>query len=233
MPALPAPWNLPLQPVAGIQISILISESLVGFNVAFTRQKAGRSLNAAPCRPAPLAGGVNAPAATDSADVMVAFGPESEVKLSQDAAAATPWRTTVIVNITWNNAIMLFRLIPVPFFPGPQPICGFTRRVRALEEFLVVSMQTYSISSEPGFMREKILVFFPGLLVRLSIVDGDLVARSYLTVNKDLTPLGYLPTRCFTSAFYENVLVLIHSFYKEALQQAPSAPPTGKHRFPA
>jgi hypothetical protein len=165
MPALPAPWNLPLQPVAGIQISILISESLVGFKVAFTRQKAGRSLNAAPCRPAPPAGGVNAPAATDSADVMIAFGPESEVKLSQDAAAATPWPTTVIVNTTRNNAIMLFRFIPVPFFPGPAADLRFhPERTRPSKSSLLFSMQTYSMSSEPGFMREKILVFFQGFL---------------------------------------------------------------------
>ena len=45
IPAVPTPWNLPFQPVAGIHTSILISESLLGLVVAITRQKAGSPLN--------------------------------------------------------------------------------------------------------------------------------------------------------------------------------------------
>ena len=40
-PPLPTAWNLPFQPAAGSQTSILMSESLVGVSVAATRQNAG------------------------------------------------------------------------------------------------------------------------------------------------------------------------------------------------
>jgi len=43
-PPLPTAWNLPFHPVVGNQISTLMSESLVGVNVAATRQKSGRLL---------------------------------------------------------------------------------------------------------------------------------------------------------------------------------------------
>src|SRR6266849_1403255 len=57
-PPLPTAWNLPFQPDAGIQTSILMSESPVGFSVAATRQNAGSVLNAAPGpRPPREAGG--------------------------------------------------------------------------------------------------------------------------------------------------------------------------------
>src|SRR6516164_1057973 len=45
-PPLPTPSNFPFHPDDGIQTSILISESLDGFSVASTRQKAGRLANA-------------------------------------------------------------------------------------------------------------------------------------------------------------------------------------------
>ncbi len=55
----PTAWNLPFHPEAGSHTSILMSESLVGFNVAATRQKAGSAVKS----PASLcASGVNAPA---------------------------------------------------------------------------------------------------------------------------------------------------------------------------
>src|SRR5688572_2272681 len=74
----PTPWNLPFHPVAGIQTSILISESLVGRIVAFTSQCAG---TVGPPR-APGA------AATDAADVIVVSGSFSVARLSQGAAMA-------------------------------------------------------------------------------------------------------------------------------------------------
>ena len=41
---LPTAWNLPFHPDAGNQTSILMSESLVGFSVAATRQNAGSAV---------------------------------------------------------------------------------------------------------------------------------------------------------------------------------------------
>jgi len=63
---------LPFQFDVGIQTSILMSESLVGFKVAVTRQKAGNVPygDAAPARPV-APGGVNAPGETVAADVTV------------------------------------------------------------------------------------------------------------------------------------------------------------------
>src|SRR5712692_4895671 len=88
-PPLPTAWNLPFQPEAGIQISILMSESVVGLRVAATRQKAGRSLNDAGGALAGCgAGALNAPAATGSARVMVVSGRVSEARFSQVAATA-------------------------------------------------------------------------------------------------------------------------------------------------
>jgi len=80
MPPVPFPWKLPFQPVTGIHTSILMSDSLVGFRVAVTRQKAGRFLNGAAASPRPPvpAGGVKAPAATVAADVIVVFGNDRE-----------------------------------------------------------------------------------------------------------------------------------------------------------
>jgi hypothetical protein len=41
-PPLPVAWNLPFQPDAGNQTSILMSDSADGLRVAATRQNAGR-----------------------------------------------------------------------------------------------------------------------------------------------------------------------------------------------
>src|SRR5437764_11240146 len=69
----PTAWNLPFQLAAGIQTSILMSDSGAGLSVAAIRQNAGRLLAA--CRaPALLPGGTNAPASTEAASVIVAFG---------------------------------------------------------------------------------------------------------------------------------------------------------------
>jgi hypothetical protein len=60
-----------------------MSESLVGFNTAATRQKVGRLLNAS----AGSCGGTNVPGATVCAIVIVVSGRESEERVSQVAAA--------------------------------------------------------------------------------------------------------------------------------------------------
>ena len=94
---------------AGNQTSILMSESLVGFKVAATRQKDGRLAYTAPPRPAPprlATGGVNAPAATVWAAVMVVSGRARAVRPSQDAAPAAVWTARVWNVATLNSAPM-------------------------------------------------------------------------------------------------------------------------------
>src|SRR5262249_24339142 len=93
-PPLPVPRSFPFQLEAtGIHNSILILESLEGFNVAWTRQKPGRSLNCCPRAPAGAAagaatgGGVNAPAPTLCARVIVVFGIGNLARSSQRVAA--------------------------------------------------------------------------------------------------------------------------------------------------
>src|SRR5262249_50029156 len=78
------PSNLPFQPEEGIHTSNLISESLVGLITPVTRQKAGRALKGA----AEPAGGVNAPAATGCAAVIVVFASLRSPSFSQDCALA-------------------------------------------------------------------------------------------------------------------------------------------------
>src|SRR6185436_5902197 len=86
----PTAWSLPFQLAAGSQTSILMSESLDGFNVAATRQNAGRVLAASPPRPPPRAPGwVKPPAGTACARVMVVFGSVNDARPSQFAAAKT------------------------------------------------------------------------------------------------------------------------------------------------
>src|SRR4051812_9811281 len=89
-PPLPSPRYLPFHPVSGSQTSILISESLAGLMVAATRQNAGIFFTDAGGSLAP--GGMNAPAATGCADVMVVSGSLSAARLSQVAAMAEPGR---------------------------------------------------------------------------------------------------------------------------------------------
>src|SRR4029077_7039190 len=88
-PPLPTDWSLWFHPETGSQTSTLMSESLEGFNVAATRQNAGSLPYSDP--PAPTdsfgPGGMNSPAATLCADVIVVFGCEREVRLSQDEEA--------------------------------------------------------------------------------------------------------------------------------------------------
>src|SRR5688500_5611936 len=84
---LPTAWYLPFQPDAGIQTSILMSESLEGFSVTATRQNGCSFAAAFPPWAAPLPGCVNPPAATDWASVMVAFGSVRDESASHDPAA--------------------------------------------------------------------------------------------------------------------------------------------------
>src|SRR6266545_3235357 len=86
-PPFPTPMNLPFQPSAGIQTSILISESEVGRMAAATRQKAGSCRNAVCCAGLRL-GSVKAPADTASALVMVVDGNDNADRRSQPAAKA-------------------------------------------------------------------------------------------------------------------------------------------------
>src|SRR5579871_7005439 len=83
--------NLPFHAAdGGSQISILISESLVGLMVAATRQNAGRFWYATSpgCSFSEKeAGGVKAPGVTEDAIVITVCGSESLERLSQVVAA--------------------------------------------------------------------------------------------------------------------------------------------------
>src|SRR5215470_13050928 len=82
---------------AGNQTSIAISESVVGRNVAVTRQNGGRSVSGRQVIPV-AGGGVNVPLEIVSVAVMVAAWSESDRRLSHvvaawavlDTAVATP-----------------------------------------------------------------------------------------------------------------------------------------------
>src|SRR5579872_6630355 len=79
-PPLPTPWNFPFQPVAGIQTSASMLESLEGLMVRATRQKPGTLTG-------PPSGGLKEPAATVWAVVMVAPDSESLERSSQGVTA--------------------------------------------------------------------------------------------------------------------------------------------------
>src|SRR5882724_6681899 len=79
-PPLPVPRNLPFQVSAGgIHTSILMSDSGVGLSVAATRQKPGTVM----VGPFALAFGLNGPAATAAAVVIVAPCNERPLSASQ------------------------------------------------------------------------------------------------------------------------------------------------------
>src|SRR5262245_12624762 len=89
-PPLPTAMNFPFHPDAGIQTSILMSESLDGVSRAATRQNAGRrfrisALNG-PGAPGCAGGCGNCPAATACAIVIVVFGRVRLARLSHVAA---------------------------------------------------------------------------------------------------------------------------------------------------
>src|SRR5260221_4925253 len=84
-PPLPVPRNLPFQVSAGgIHTSILMFDSAVGLSVAATRQKAGTVI----VGPFALAFGLNGPAATAAAVVMVASCTFRPLSASHDAGGA-------------------------------------------------------------------------------------------------------------------------------------------------
>src|SRR5688572_15381333 len=85
---LPAGMNAPVQPCAGIHTSNFTSELNIRVE-ATTRQNAGRSENGAAAVAPPGRGGVNAPAATDCAEVIVVSGSAVAASRSQgdDAGA--------------------------------------------------------------------------------------------------------------------------------------------------
>src|SRR6185295_3356452 len=101
-PPLPTAWNFPFQPDAGSHTSILMSESLVGVNVAATRQNAGSAaIGPPPARPPPAAprpaGGVKAPAGTACAIVIVASPRASETRPSHAVVSVgAPARATTV-----------------------------------------------------------------------------------------------------------------------------------------
>src|SRR5712691_9385043 len=109
-PPLPTAWSLPFHPEVGSQTSILMSESLVGFSVAATRQNGGRLAYGDACAPPrpgvikpPAAAAV--PAATVCAVVIVAFGSASFASDSHEAGpAAAVWTGTVGTNAPISNA---------------------------------------------------------------------------------------------------------------------------------
>ena len=103
-PPLPTAWNFPFHPEAGSQTSNLMSESDDGVSVAATRQNPGSFLNA--CPPPPAAGGVNPPAATVWANVMVVLGSFSDDRLSHEPAAAGASVETQRVTHTVNSVIV-------------------------------------------------------------------------------------------------------------------------------
>src|SRR5580704_10014485 len=106
--------NFPFQPDAGIQTSILMSESVDGFSVAATRQNAGRPLTActkavgAGVPPAAM-GIVNARASTTRASVIVVFGSASDAKLSHVWAAA--WVATGAATSSAAAATLVKKLL--------------------------------------------------------------------------------------------------------------------------
>ena len=79
---------MPFHPLKGIQTSNLMSESVVGLTVATTRQNAGKVWYEAGIGSAGGLAGVNAPAATELAMVIVVFGSFRAPMLSQVAADA-------------------------------------------------------------------------------------------------------------------------------------------------
>src|SRR5688572_10575904 len=81
---LPTARYFPFQFAAGIQSSILMSESLEGRSVAATRQNAGSARG----RSASVPGGVNGPAGRASASVIAVFGSASIATSAQEPAAA-------------------------------------------------------------------------------------------------------------------------------------------------
>src|SRR5579883_2545712 len=102
-PPPPTNSNLPFQ-FSGSQTSMSISESDEGLSVAATLQNAGTVSPAFcpprwPPRPPPALapGGVNVPAGTGSAIVMVVFGRETDLRLAQGVVASAAENSTTAI----------------------------------------------------------------------------------------------------------------------------------------
>src|ERR1700749_1991437 len=93
---LPTDCSRPFQPDAGIQTSMWMSESLDGFNVAVTRQNAGRCLYGSPACG-------KAPGAISSALVIEVFGSASEATLPHEVAAASGTLTRPGARVTTTS----------------------------------------------------------------------------------------------------------------------------------
>src|SRR4030042_1028474 len=119
---LPMPTSLPFQFSAGIQTSILISESGVGVSVAVTRQKAGAFLKTASPPGPPIigmpTGGVNWPAATRDAEVIFPSGSSSDARVSQVAggAGAGKENNTILIRAVEMIRIKLFNISDSLFY---------------------------------------------------------------------------------------------------------------------
>src|ERR1700675_302483 len=129
MPPLPTPMNLSFQSEAGIQTSNLISESMECLVIAATRQKAGRSLAATKVWPPRGPGdgkgdwGVNVPAATTAAKVIVVLGSLSAIRLSQGVAAIN----CAQAEIAKKNAKPVLIIVGI-CMKAPYYFCGVSRQ---------------------------------------------------------------------------------------------------------
>src|SRR5690242_20239433 len=120
-PPFPSPRYLPFQPEAGIQTSNSMCESAEGCRTACTRQKAGRLLKLTAAWPISGAGGgVNDPAATTCAAVIVV--PESlrAVKLSHVAAPTGATRIMTQSRIFNAPPMMVYARQPGFFHDMPR-----------------------------------------------------------------------------------------------------------------
>jgi hypothetical protein len=104
---LPTPWNLPFHPVAGIQTSTLITESLVGAIVACTDNTLAGEL-----QPRRRAHHLlqRDPAGMDCAEVIVVFASLSVLRLSQGAAMAGTTAITSTASRTKSKVCRVFMM---------------------------------------------------------------------------------------------------------------------------
>src|SRR5438034_6103918 len=105
-PPLPVPSNRRFQPEIGIQTSTLISESLVGVNVAVTRQNGRTSWYVRPSGP------VNVGPGTETADVITPSCNGTVISVSQVTAVATFTGATTL-SATKRHARIVF-MVPPP-----------------------------------------------------------------------------------------------------------------------
>src|SRR3989442_6525403 len=103
-PPFPTASNFWFQVSAGSQISIAISESDDGFSSAATRQNAG-TIRRPGCAGPGWVGGLNSPAGTSSAIVIVVLGNESDFRPAHGvAASAAPTRRRATLAIKIGRA---------------------------------------------------------------------------------------------------------------------------------